>query len=87
MGMDNEFYCIFSAVIRYISSTGEIDVGVILLFKNPLSLPHQGILPSLLVPFGQLHFRYGPRISLDSFSSTGEEMECKMGEMLTRNWR
>ena len=42
-GIENEFDCIFSAIIRNMSSTGEIDVDVILLLKNPLFLLHQEI--------------------------------------------
>ena len=82
-GIDNELDCIFSAVIQYMSSMGEIDVGTIILFKNPLSQLRQGILLSLLAPFEQLHFRYGPWVPSDSFSLTWWGMECKMGERST----
>ena len=71
MGIDNELDCIFSAVIRYMSSIGEIDVKVILLLKNPPSLLRQGILLFHLVTSGQSHFGCEPQVPLDSFSSVG----------------
>ena len=69
-GIENEFDCIFSAIIRYILSIGEIDVEAILLLKNPLFLLHLKIPSSLQVPSEQLHSEYELPVLLDSFSLT-----------------
>ena len=66
-GMENELNCIFSVVMQYISSMGEIDVETILLFKNPLFFLSHPV-PSAS---GQSHFECEPRVPSDSSFSVG----------------
>ena len=77
IGIDKEFDFIIAIVVENMSSTGEIDVDVILLIKNPLFPLHHRTFLSPLRPSGLLSFECGHRVPLHSFSLMWKELGYK----------